>query len=487
MRTRAEQRLNDWPMGDHVDMNVGSGSSVTEAASAPANDVPWVTASPPSEHRSPVVFYFGLLLVFVKFSMLHEILATELDTNFYILYVLGVPAILGALFTGGVKRALKFSVARYWAFFGIWMFLSVPFSSWPGGSAVFVRAYLTTDFPIMFVIAGLTRTRREWRLMMLAVASAACVNLISSRTYAVQIADRMTVSLGTLANANDFAGYLLLVLPVLVWVVITSRSKLLKAVLLLGVGYGLYYSLASGSRGAGIAVVIDLVVLFFSAPKRRRFTIVAVATVLVGVSVVALPTATWQRLVTFSGSQSDTHQEAVDSQQGREYLLRKSIQFTFEHPLFGVGVGQFSNYEGGTSRQQGQRGSWHDAHNSYFAAGAELGIPGFLFYLAATIGTFTLLNRAYKRVRDDVANKSLISGIFCLRLGLAGYCAATFFLNFTYYFYLPAMAGLAIATWSAANEAPPPAAGKTVADHPALQGGEDRTLQSLDDADIEME
>src|SRR4051794_17916939 len=79
-------------------------------------------------------FYLALCLVFLRFSMLHEVLTYFTGRNTYILYVFGPPAILGTLLCGGVARTMRGRPAFYWVGFVLLLFLAVPFSSWPGGS-----------------------------------------------------------------------------------------------------------------------------------------------------------------------------------------------------------------------------------------------------------------------------------------------------------------------------------------------------------------
>jgi hypothetical protein len=43
------------------------------------------------------------------------------------------------------------------------------------------------------------------------------------------------------------------------------------------------------------------------------------------------------------------------------------------------------------------------------------------------------------------------AAVFCIMLGMVGFTVAITFLNFAYFFYLPAMAGLATGVWSAAE------------------------------------
>jgi O-antigen ligase len=63
--------------------------------------------------------------------------------------------------------------------------------------------------------------------------------------------------------------------------------------------------------------------------------------------------------------------EASGSAQQRKELLIQSLKVTAEHPLFGVGPGNFEIVSG----------VWHVTHNSYTQMSAEGGVPAFLLYV----------------------------------------------------------------------------------------------------------
>jgi O-antigen ligase len=103
---------------------------------------------------------------------------------------------------------------------------------------------------------------------------------------------------------------------------------------------------------------------------------------------------------------------ATSSTQSRRELLRKSIKFTLQHPLFGVGPGMFTVAEDADARANGKRkGTWQGTHNSYTQVSSELGIPGALAYVAVIVLSIRKSAALYKRTRGDP------------RLARIGYCA----------------------------------------------------------------
>jgi len=112
-----------------------------------------------------LAFYMALGAVFVKFSLLAEIQAHLTGFNGYLLYVFGIPAMLGVVAAGGLGRAMAGRTARYWLAFGLWMAVCIPFSTWRGDSFRLVLAYFRTTLPIMLMISGLVVKWQECNLL----------------------------------------------------------------------------------------------------------------------------------------------------------------------------------------------------------------------------------------------------------------------------------------------------------------------------------
>src|SRR5205085_1693464 len=126
-------------------------------------------------------------------------------------YLFAVPAFVGLCVSGGILRALRTRAAILWLCFGIWAAMAIPFSIWQGGSAHVVWSYWRSELIMMLVIGGLTMTWRECKVVMLAIAAAAAVNVVLSRLFGqVEMSGRRSLEMGSVANANDFAAHLML-------------------------------------------------------------------------------------------------------------------------------------------------------------------------------------------------------------------------------------------------------------------------------------
>jgi putative inorganic carbon (hco3(-)) transporter len=114
--------------------------------------------------------------------------------------------------------------------------------------------------------------------------------------------------------------------------------------------------------------------------------------------------------------------EASGSAQQRKELLLESLRVTAQHPLLGVGPGDFEF----VSR------AWRVTHNSYTQISAEGGIPAFLLYVLilwrgiANLRDVSKYRKTGKRIR-----------LFSMALGasLAGYLIGSFFASVAYQLY----------------------------------------------------
>jgi O-antigen ligase len=404
------------------------------------------------------LFWLAALAVVVRFGYLHETLTMLAGRKVFLLYIVGVPALTALMCTGGLQRAFQGRPALYWAAFTAWMAIAIPFSTWSSGSLHVLITYMKVGPFMLLLIAGMTTNWRQCKAMMWALAAAAWVNLLTARLFQAHASEpgRLAMDLGSasIQNANDFAAHLLLVMPFLLWILLTSGSKVLKMVALLGLGYGTYLVMRAASRGAALALAIDLAFFLWRGTARQRVALLAAVPLAVAMLLAVVPHEAWTRMRTFSttAKTSATAAEAASSAMTRQYLVKKGMAYTLAHPVFGVGPGQFAVYEDREERQAGNRGHWLVAHNSLMQVSSECGIPGLLLFLGGIISTFRLLNRIYREARRRPECHDIKVAVFCIMLALTGFCTTAAFLSFAYCFYLPAMGGLAVAVARGARQ-----------------------------------
>jgi len=401
-----------------------------------------------------VGFLAGLATIFVKLTVLPELLATYLHVNTYLLWIVSPPALFAAFFTGGVGRTLKHKAGRMFLWFFIWMMLGLPFSSWVGGSVPEFRVYAQNSFVLMFVVGGLTLVWREVRATFLAIGAAGVFIIAAARFLALTGEDgrmQMGSASTTIGNENDLASHLIFVLPFVLYLALDQRiNRAFRSLMMLPMAFGVFVIFATASRGGLISLfACFLFVLFRGSTKQRSAAVVIGGVLILAIPILLSGSNALNRLGSLFGGQDE---EAKQSGDARNYLLRQSIIYTFKHPVFGIGMFQFPNYEGRMSIEAGVTGNWHETHNSLTQVSSECGVPAAIFFVVAIGSSMASVNRIYGQARregyTEIANAS-----FCYLLSMVGYLTSVFFLSNAYRSYLPIMIGLAIAiTVSAQKE-----------------------------------
>lgn len=418
---------------------------------APPSGV-WDDADNPARK---LALFAGLCLIVVRFSEFHQMTTHLTGVNFRLLYVFGLPALAGMAMSGGVRRTLQGRPASYWIGFLVCMGLAVPFSSWTGGSLGQFLSYAGKDFPMLFVIAGLIVTWRECRMLMYALAGSGVLSVANGQMFSDPGGSaRLSLAFGMMANANDYACHLLLVLPFVLWLALKPGSWALTRPLAVAVaGIGVFLILRTGSRGGALALGAALLFFFWRGSARQRFALVLMAPLVLGVAIWAAPTAVLNRIRSLApGSAASADTEAESSAEARIYVLRKSIEYTVRHPILGVGPAQFPNYEGRRERVIGTHGYYHGTHNTFTQVSSECGIPALIFFVAGLASSYRLLSATYRRARQQRECQDIETMVLCLMLGMVGFTVGMTFLNFAYFFYMPAMGGLAIAVSRSADD-----------------------------------
>jgi O-antigen ligase len=417
----------------------------------PAAPIARADSTPDSALRR-LGLYAAVGYVFVRFTFLHEILALTLGLHSYLPPLFGIPALAGVVLGGGLQRAFRLKTVFLWLLFAAWLVAGIPFSSWPGNSLQAVFTYIKADFPILLMIAGLTRSWRDLKLIIGSLACAGILNELTAKYLSRDVGGRLELTgIVTIGNANDFAAHLLMLLPFMVFVGLSKEyPKILRILMLPATLFALSFSLRTGSRGALLALALTYAVIVITGKGASRL-VVALAIPLVAAAYFAvLPGELTRRFATIFSpddpaaiSSSGGADEAVASADGRKYLLLRGIELTLQHPLFGVGVADFAVSEGST-RAGGLTGKWMAPHNTYTQVSSETGIPGLLILMTALAASFALSVKV-RRQASRARMKGLPAAAYALMISFVLFCSCAFFLSLAYSIYFPTLAGLALA------------------------------------------
>jgi O-antigen ligase len=226
---------------------------------------------------------------------------------------------------------------------------------------------------------------------------------------------------GNYGDPNDMALAIILALPLCLALLFLTRNwfwKLFWSVSMLFMTYAVFLT---GSRGGFVALLVVTAICLwqFAIRGRRRYLLLLAA--LVGVIL-------WQsaggmlvgRLKGTFDANEDTA-AAYASAQSRQQLFWRSIDITKEHPLFGVGPGNFEQVSG----------QWHTTHNSLTLMSSEGGVPALILYVLILLYGFKNLRGTIRLSRGRTESSVLARALYA---SLAGYAVGSLFLSWAYQF-----------------------------------------------------
>ena len=261
------------------------------------------------------------------------------------------------------------------------------------------------------------------------------------RLFATVENGRLTMyASGTIGNSNDLASHLIIVLPFILFISMDrKRSVFLRGAMLPAMAYGIWEILGTASRGGLLALGAVFLFMFWRASAKKRVFVLIAGVLLVTASFAILPGVVLNRLGSLFGQENVEADESTDA---RGYLFRTSVRYTLEHPIFGVGLGQFPNYEGGEGKTGGIK-SWHATHCAWTQVSSECGIPALILFVMGIGSALVLVYRVGRQARKqgftDISN-----ACYCYMVAMVGFLVDITFLANATRFYLPAMIGLAI-------------------------------------------
>jgi O-antigen ligase len=261
---------------------------------------------------------------------------------------------------------------------------------------------------------------------------------------------------GPIGEKNRYAQVLLVLLPLAVSRMRAEPNRRLRLLAAGCAGLILCGVVLTFSRGAAVAALILVLVAAALRLISLRQLVAMVAVVATLVALIAPDYVT--RLQSLGGADAALSQQSsgVDAAiQGRATENIAALGVFRDHPLLGVGTGQFF------SRYSAQYGNALDlrfleqnrrAHNLYLEIAADTGLLGLGAFLAIVLVTLVSLRRLTVRCRTR--NPALASMGDALLAALIAYLASGLFLQLAYqryFWFLVALANAAV--WMLGREA----------------------------------
>lgn len=278
------------------------------------------------------------------------------------------------------------------------MCFTVVFAFWRGGAFEVVRDEFSKAAIVAVLVSMIVVSIRQLRQLLWVQAVSVSVMTIASiivHPVGPGGATRLWGLGGVFSNPNDFAINIAINFPLCLAFFFWSKGvlkKLLWAIALLFLMYGV---IATYSRSGLIAMVIcSMICVWEFGIKGKRPQIIVAAILIVmagGVLAVTNPKYVARVSTLFEGGDVENSGDN-GSLDARRELLMESIRVTLQHPIFGVGPGNF----------QAITQSWHVTHNTYTELSSETGLPGLGLFLAILFLTF----RSLKGIRKSAAHKA---------------------------------------------------------------------------------
>ena len=301
------------------------------------------------------------------------------------------------------------------------LFLAALFSPvWRGGALSMVMDDFSKVVLIAIVIVWTgTLAARLRTLLFVQAATVVVIGAVSIYKDRMLSGWRLEGVLGGMySNPNDLALSLAIAVPLCFGFLLIAPGKLRKLAWLGSIVLILYTITLTMSRGGLLSVLaaIGFSVWEFGFRGKRRW-LVSLTLLLVAASIaIAMPSGYGKRVYSILHPGAD----GTGSANARIALQERSLLVTLEHPLLGVGPGDF----------QVLSGSWHVTHDSYTQMSAEGGVPALVLYLMIMWYAFADL-RVAKRDRNPQVR--IMAG--AIQGALFAYLIGSFFSSVAYLFF----------------------------------------------------
>ncbi len=212
---------------------------------------------------------------------------------------------------------------------------------------------------------------------------------------------------GILADENDFALAINMVLPYAYFMYIETRSSLKKTFYILAMLIYVVACMYTMSRGGFLGLLtVGAFILLCTPHKMRNIAVL----VLFGLSVTLFAPANYKSEIA-SIFHSDTLER--DERQGRIYLWKIGFKIFLDRPIMGVGPGSYK-YAVGSYEDRSDTHRLHSgkqAHSVYFTLLPELGFPGALVfgYLIYHLLSLFIFVRRLDRQKTHLFTKTLFT------------------------------------------------------------------------------
>jgi len=301
--------------------------------------------------------------------------------------------------------------------------ITIPFAFWRGGAFATVFEKFSKEVIVALLVTLIVQNIDELRKLILVQAAAVGIMTIVSviiHPGGVRLQGALG---GIFDNPNDLAINIAINWPLCLTFFFFTRGigkKLFWLVCLLGM---LYAVVETYSRSGLMAMIVSVLVCLWEFGIRgKRFPMIIMAGVIgiVGVGI-AISTPHYVARVESLVLGNIEGSEDKGSLEARRELLKESVRLSFQHPLFGVGPG---NFPAATE-------SWRVTHNTYTELSAEGGFPALILFVVILGLAFRNVRRV-RKTNQYGASKETQLFTSAMWAGLAAYVVGAAFASTEY-------------------------------------------------------
>jgi O-antigen ligase len=329
-----------------------------------------------------------------------------------------------------------------------WYIAGVPFAFWKGGSfLVLTHVWLKTLFIFFLLTQLLVTLERVRKLLWAIIISELLVTSISIiySSRSIWIGERMFgVNLGLLGW--NFLGIAEAVtIPYLAAIFVTRRSVFKASVLAATLISMTWMLVLTASRSGFLDVVFSTAstsLLVLRGSSRGRIVGVGISLSLLAAMSLA-PQVFWERVGTMWGGiyTNEIGASAQESEEGRLTVLTRSLGYTIEHPVFGLGLGNFAVANG---TDVGQPSAWAGTHNTFTQISSEAGVPALFLFIGLLLTVWRNLTRTSAASPRAPKGRELALMARATLASLLSFVFGAFFAHLAYEYYLFYLVAIAI-------------------------------------------
>jgi putative inorganic carbon (hco3(-)) transporter len=317
------------------------------------------------------------------------------------------------------------------------------------------------DFLLIFIIVQLATEEKAWKraqYILIGCAVFLCLmtwyqfltgdfqqdflGFATSRTdsveddYASSFIDFYRVG-GPVGDPNFYSQILLMVFPLAVYRILDKKSSKDEKTLATIATIFIVGAIVFTYSRAALLVLLFITGLIMLERRINLFKAGLVGLLIITIAFPLLPKGYQERMLTIFGLGNVAEGQADSSAQGRLSESLVAIQMFLDHPIFGIGYGEYEPNYLNYSIYLGLDGRLEErqAHNMYLEAAGETGIVG-VAALAFMIFTIFKATHQAKKQLPLLGREDLLPWIVALELGLLAYLVNSIFLHDSFVRYL---------------------------------------------------